>query len=132
MPAWSSEHAHGLIWYLGRSSRLALRHTRSRYDTVSAQEVPIGVTAFNDHLMIASMTLHLRCIGIILQVIRKTLNCTLPVEIVYNGEYEMDSKTCHRFEVRVLKMVRSTLMVPPGMCHPRQSFHKVGILDADV
>ncbi|CAK0786177.1 hypothetical protein CVIRNUC_009390 [Coccomyxa viridis] len=31
-------------------------------------------------------------------VIRKTLNCTLPVEIVYNGEYEMDSKTCHRFE----------------------------------
>ena len=33
------------------------------------------------------------------QVLRKILNCTLPIELVYNGEYEMDAKTCNRFEV---------------------------------
>ena len=35
-----------------------------------------------------------------MQVLRNTLNCTLPIELVYNGEYEMDAKTCNKFEVR--------------------------------
>ena len=33
------------------------------------------------------------------QVLRNTLNCTLPVELVFNGEYEMDKGTCDKFEV---------------------------------
>ncbi len=44
----------------------------------------------------------------------------------------MDSKTCHRFEVRALNMDRPTHMVLPGMCHPRQSFDRIDIIDADA
>ena len=33
------------------------------------------------------------------QVLRHTLGCQLPIEIIYNGRYEMDPDTQHRFEV---------------------------------
>lgn len=35
-----------------------------------------------------------------MQVLRETLGCTLPMEIVFNGEREMDNRTCAKFEVR--------------------------------
>jgi hypothetical protein len=33
------------------------------------------------------------------QVLRDTLGCRLPVEIVYNGNWEMDDKSCAKFQV---------------------------------
>ena len=35
-------------------------------------------------------------------MLRNTLNCTLPIELVYNGEFEMNNVTCQRFEVGIL------------------------------
>lgn len=32
------------------------------------------------------------------QVLRETLGCMLPIEIVFNGEREMDKRTCAKFE----------------------------------
>ena len=32
-------------------------------------------------------------------MLRHTLECQLPVEIVFNGEFEMDAKTCDKFQV---------------------------------
>jgi hypothetical protein len=33
------------------------------------------------------------------QVLRDTLNCTLPIEIIYNGPLEMDAWAIRKFEV---------------------------------
>ena len=35
----------------------------------------------------------------LLQVLRDTLRCRLPIEVVYNGKYEMDAPACAHFEV---------------------------------
>jgi len=32
--------------------------------------------------------------------LRETLNCTLPIEIIYNGPSEMDAWAIQKFEVR--------------------------------
>lgn len=37
-----------------------------------------------------------------MQVLRNTLNCTLPVEVVYNGAEEMGPDLVHKFEVGAL------------------------------
>ena len=34
-----------------------------------------------------------------MQVLRGTLGCKLPIEIIYNGKYEMDWRTHVKFEV---------------------------------
>lgn len=36
------------------------------------------------------------------QVLRQTLNCTLPIEIVYNGPVEADEVVRRQFEVSAL------------------------------
>ena len=33
------------------------------------------------------------------QVLRETLRCRLPIEVIYNGKYEMDAPACAHFEV---------------------------------
>lgn len=42
-----------------------------------------------------------------MQVLRNTLNCTLPIELVYNGEFEMNNLTCQKFEVGLLREPRT-------------------------
>ena len=39
-----------------------------------------------------------------LQVLRDTLNCTLPIEIIYNGPREMDQWAVNKFQVPSLLM----------------------------
>ena len=41
------------------------------------------------------------------QVLRDTLNCTLPIEIIYNGPAEMDAWAIQKFEVASF-----------SVCHP--------------
>ena len=38
-----------------------------------------------------------------LQVLRDTLNCTLPIEIIYNGPGEMDNWAINKFQARLLR-----------------------------
>ena len=38
-----------------------------------------------------------------LQVLRDTLNCTLPIEIIYNGPGEMDDWAINKFQARSLR-----------------------------
>lgn len=39
------------------------------------------------------------------QVLRDTLRCRLPIEVIYNGKYEMDAPACAHFEVCPLSLV---------------------------
>ena len=39
------------------------------------------------------------------QVLRDTLNCTLPIEIIYNGPAEMDLWAINKFQVRPLALL---------------------------
>lgn len=39
--------------------------------------------------------------------LRETLNCTLPIEIIYNGPSEMDDWAIQKFEVRRLISART-------------------------
>lgn len=42
---------------------------------------------------------YLREQPLLAQVLRDTLNCTLPIEIIYNGPGEMDSWAVNKFQV---------------------------------
>ena len=54
-----------------------------------------------------------------LQVLRDTLNCTLPIEIIYNGPREMDEWAVNKFQVDSLlrahsKYLPESLLAAPG------------------
>ncbi len=49
-------------------------------------------------------------------MLRNTLNCTLPIELVYNGEFEMNNVTCQRFEVGILCLPKAFCR-RQGFCH---------------
>ena len=42
------------------------------------------------------------------QVLRDTLNCTLPIEIIYNGPLEMDAWAIQKFEVGMRQPLRDS------------------------
>ena len=41
-----------------------------------------------------------------LQVLRETLNCTLPIEVIYSDPSEMSKHTAAKFEVGKIKIFR--------------------------
>ncbi len=45
-----------------------------------------------------------------LTVLRESLNCTLPIEIIYNGPLEMDAWSIQTFEVGHLPRTQHTLL----------------------
>ena len=49
------------------------------------------------------------------QVLRDTLNCTLPIEIIYNGPLEMDAWAIHKFEARACSHPSRWLFPPRCM-----------------
>ena len=61
------------------------------------------------------------------QVLRDTLNCTLPIEIIYNGPLEMDAWAIQKFEVRLTSQCRwgfSALSVHWQPCWPHALLRK--------
>ena len=46
------------------------------------------------------------------QVLRDTLNCTLPIELIYNGPAEMDQWAINKFQVRHLALLHKAQRSP--------------------
>ena len=56
-----------------------------------------------------------------LQVLRDTLNCTLPIEIIYNGPREMDQWAVNKFQVPSLLM--TCVKLPRGCVFCQSASH---------
>ena len=52
-----------------------------------------------------------------MQVLRDTLNCSLPIEIIYNGPKEMDEWAVNKFQVTLA-------LIPQPSCHSRLALHQ--------
>ena len=55
------------------------------------------------------------------QVLRDTLNCTLPIEIIYNGPREMDEWAVNKFQVSPMLRAQSNFLVGCLCSCPRSS-----------